>query len=209
MVASSSAASSLRNDQPTPNRGATNPSFHFAKDSVRHQSSSPSQLILLTFSCSSGGTPETVRRACPLFPEAPQAAKYSDPPTRCQAAATGFKGFNIFVTRSEEPKEVCAAVPARLGKAKQDEIFPNALWCTCRAYDIPQPRKCLDSVLRVVVVPGNSVMVEERKKSVPILLQALLVSGGNLRPVFAFGQTVEKAIHFLPVPTQMDRFQSA
>src|SRR5215470_6190660 len=53
VVASSSAASTLRNDQPTPNRGATNPSIHFAKDSVRH--------LRPSCSASSDGTPEVAR----------------------------------------------------------------------------------------------------------------------------------------------------
>ena len=58
-------------------------------------------------------------------------------------------------------------------QAQQDAVLTGP-FRRAGAHHIPKPGKCLNSVLGIIVVPGNVVMIEESEKLVSIPFNSLL-----------------------------------
>ena len=89
-------------------------------------------------------------------------------------------------SRAEEPQEAQVLVPAGLVDAEEHQVIPQPLLGERGADDLPAAREQLDGILRVVVVPGDAVVVEEDKYLVPVFEKPLLIFLRHFRYILLF-----------------------
>src|SRR5947208_14291207 len=73
------------------------------------------------------------------------------------------KCLKVHFARPQEVEKANPLVLACFTDAQQHEVLPNPLGRTVCADHVAEPRKSLDRVLRVVVIPWHTIMVQERK----------------------------------------------
>src|SRR5262249_36423203 len=88
--------------------------------------------------------------------------------------------IDIPLLGDEELQEADALVDARLLDAQQGQVTRQAGFRQQAVGDLPVIRESLDSVLRVVVVPGHAVVIQEGEELAPVLLEPLLVALGGI-----------------------------
>src|SRR4051812_21367811 len=79
------------------------------------------------------------------------------------------EGGNILIPREQKLEEPYAAVLAGLLHAQQDKVFQQPLLAHLAVVEFTKASESLDRVLRRVVVPGCSVVVQEREESALVL----------------------------------------
>jgi hypothetical protein len=85
---------------------------------------------------------------------------------------------NILFPRTEEIQKVHAHVFTGLADTQKRQVFFQALFSRASSNYVTEPRECFNRVLGVVVMPRNSVMAEERKKSIAVSFKPLVALCG-------------------------------
>src|SRR5262245_7745715 len=83
--------------------------------------------------------------------------------------------------------------PASLIDAEEHQVVPKPSFGGCGSEYPPARDESLDGVLRVVVVPGDAIVVQEHEKLVLVLKDSLLVFPCNLQFVLLRCQVAEEA----------------
>jgi len=83
------------------------------------------------------------------------------------------EGINVLFAGTEEIQKIQALILAGLANAEQRQVCLGAVHRGSSGHYFPQHRKCFDRMFRVVVVPGHSIVRQERKQLVSVPLQSL------------------------------------
>jgi hypothetical protein len=119
------------------------------------------------------------------------------PLQRASASLSCRLAFNLHSARSHEFQEARA-------NAKQRSLFAVSFWRARRHY-VSQSRERSQGILRIVVVPGHAVVIEECEQFISVLFNALFESRPSLR--CAFHGNDEPCSRF-PVPVEISSLQA-
>src|SRR5262249_62052614 len=89
--------------------------------------------------------------------------------------------LKIGLAREEEPQEAQALSPQGLIDAEEDEVVLEPGLPDHTIQEPPPRGDQLQSVLGRIVVPGDSIVIQECEQAVAIPLESPLVSPGDLR----------------------------
>jgi hypothetical protein len=104
---------------------------------------------------------------------------------------------------AQEPQEAHALEPAGLVDAQEHQVITNSLLSIGWAKNLTSGDETLDRILGIVVVPRNSVVIEEREQTGPIFLDSFLIRLRRLRLVIRRIYQAEKSLDVLLMFPQM------
>jgi hypothetical protein len=93
-------------------------------------------------------------------------------------AAAPRKRLDINLPGAQEVEEIDPLIFACLRDSQKCQILVNAFPGRRPGDHVPKPRKCLDGMFGIIVVPWHIIVTQERKQFVAIFLEALLTLYG-------------------------------
>ena len=114
----------------------------------------------------------------------------------------------VLILAPQEVEEVNALVLAGLVDAQNDQIVAKGGFGEPPISELPVLGEALDGVLGVVVVPRDTVVIEEGEQLPPVLLKPLSVPLCDLGPSLARTYLVEERLRLRPVLVQVPLLQA-
>src|SRR5258708_13906219 len=135
------------------------------------------------------------------------ASLYLQRPVR-RRLSPGQKALKTRFARPDKFHESDPFEVARLTDGQQDQIPAYSSLSARSSDNVPQKDKLLDGVFCVIVVPGNAVMVQERKERISILFEALTPRLYDIGLLVVTGQLLEEPCNCLLMLLQVITLQA-